>query len=105
VFQLSPSGTYKVMHSFTGGSDGAQPNSSLVRTASGSIFGTSNSVAYMLSPTAKLTVLHQFVGGVNDGFAPTPGLAMDKFGTLYGSTYASGSGCCNGVGTIFKISH
>lgn len=103
IFRLSPSGQYTVLHSFTAHGDGAYPNSSLLRTASGVLYGTSLNVAYALAPSGSLTVLHTFAGGTTDGTSPNGGLAMDEAGTLYGSTSAGGTGCCNGVGVVFKI--
>jgi uncharacterized repeat protein (TIGR03803 family) len=104
LFRLSPSGVYTGIHSFTGGSDGSAPNSSLLRTSAGVIYGTSYSVAFKLTPSGSLTVLHNFVGGTSDGLAPNGGLVMDSNGSLYGSTFHGGTGCCDGVGVIFKIS-
>lgn len=103
IYRLSTSGVYTVLHNFTGGSDGAEPNSSLLRTPAGVIYGTSQSVAYKLAPSGNLTVLHDFVGGTADGIYPNGGLVMDSAGTLYGSTGSGGTGCCNGAGVIFKI--
>jgi len=103
IFRLSPSGDYTVLHNFTGGGDGAEPNSSLLRTPAGVIYGTSQSVAYKLAPSGNLAVLHDFVGGTADGIYPNGGLVMDSAGTLYGSTGSGGTGCCNGAGVIFKI--
>jgi uncharacterized repeat protein (TIGR03803 family) len=103
VFRLSPGGVYTVLHSFTGGSDGTQPNASLLRTSAGVIYGTSANVAYRLSPSGSLTVLHTFTGGSGDGIYPNGGLTMDSAGTLYGSAGSGGTGCCNGAGVIFKI--
>jgi uncharacterized repeat protein (TIGR03803 family) len=40
VFKLSPDGTYKVLYSFAGGSDGGQPNAGLIIDRSGNLYGT-----------------------------------------------------------------
>jgi uncharacterized repeat protein (TIGR03803 family) len=40
VFQLTPSGTLTVLHSFTGGSDGAYPSGDLIADAAGNLYGT-----------------------------------------------------------------
>jgi len=42
VFKLSPSGTYKVLHSFTGGSDGANPCAGVTIGPAGNLYGTTN---------------------------------------------------------------
>lgn len=40
VFQLTPGGTETLLHSFSGGSDGANPNSNLMANRRGVLFGT-----------------------------------------------------------------
>jgi len=113
VFKLAPNGKLKVLHTFTGGSDGASPLG-LVRDAGGNLFGTANSggdpdctvggvsgcgIVFKLDAKDKLTVLHTFSGGF-DGGSPNPGLANDATGNLYGTTSAAGS---SGKGVVFKL--
>src|ERR1700730_15697724 len=40
VFKLSPTGTEKVLYSFTGGSDGANPDAVLIADSAGNLYGT-----------------------------------------------------------------
>jgi hypothetical protein len=40
VFKLSPTGTETVLHSFTGGADGANPYAGLIPDAAGNLYGT-----------------------------------------------------------------
>jgi uncharacterized repeat protein (TIGR03803 family) len=40
VFKLGANGVETVLHSFTGGADGASPNASLIRDAAGNLYGT-----------------------------------------------------------------
>src|SRR5258707_14601505 len=40
VFELTPSGTFTVLYSFTGGSDGANPRAGLIADAAGNLYGT-----------------------------------------------------------------
>ena len=40
VFELTPSGTYTLLHSFSGGSDGANPMGNVTFDASGNVYGT-----------------------------------------------------------------
>lgn len=40
IFRISASGKFKVLHSFTGGSEGANPSAPLVRDAAGRLYGT-----------------------------------------------------------------
>lgn len=113
VFKLAPNGKLKVLHTFTGGADGASPLG-LVRDAAGNLFGTANSggdpdctvggvsgcgIVFKLDARDKLTVLHTFSGGF-DGGSPNTGLAQDPAGNLYGTTSAGGS---SGRGVVFKL--
>ena len=138
VFELirchsAPSGyEYRVLHSFAGGSDGANPVASLIRDAAGNLYGTTAQggdqssacnfeqgtggngtcgVVFKLSPTGTETVLHSFTGGA-DGGNPVAGLVRDAAGNLYGTTQnggaesrACGNGAGNGpCGVVFKLS-
>jgi uncharacterized repeat protein (TIGR03803 family) len=107
VFRLSPSGKETVLHNFMGGSDGANPYSGVLLTASGSLYGTtyqggdSNAgVVYEISPSGKETVLYSFSGGA-DGGNPYAGVIADSAGNLYGTTYNGGA---SGYGTVYKLS-
>src|SRR5262249_35248439 len=57
VFKLSPDGTYTVLYSFAGGSDGAQPLAGLMADSSGNLYGTTqfggsnNGVVFQLTDT------------------------------------------------------
>jgi uncharacterized repeat protein (TIGR03803 family) len=106
VFKLSTSGQETVLHTFTGGADGAEPEASLVANKSGILFGTtyaggvSNAgTVFGVTPTGKEKVLYSFAGGV-DGANPVAGLAVDAVGNLYGTTTAGGT---SGNGTVFEL--
>lgn len=107
IFKVAPDGTETVLYVFTGGSDGANPTSSLVSDTSGNLYGTTteNSIAnaygnvFELSSTGVETVLYAFTGG-SDGVDPTAGLSIDESGNLYGAAYAGGS---FGYGTLFEV--
>jgi len=133
VFKLTPRAggvgwTETVLHSFTGGQDGASPQAGLIRDSTGALYGTTafggtdNSAyfcegcgtVFKLTPPAPagtgwiLTVLHNFPGGSataenceNDGGNPSAGLMMDKSGALYGTTEFGGSN--TNAGTVFKL--
>jgi uncharacterized repeat protein (TIGR03803 family) len=113
VFKLAPNGKLTMLHTFTGGSDGASPLA-LVRDAAGNLFGTARGggdpnctvggspgcgLVFKLDAKSKLTVLHTFTGGV-DGGSPNTGLAQDAAGNLYGTTTAGGA---SGKGVLFKL--
>jgi uncharacterized repeat protein (TIGR03803 family) len=113
VFKLAPNGKLRVLHTFSGGSDGASPLG-LVRDAASNLFGSASSggdpdctvggvpgcgVVFKLDATDKLTVLHTFTGGF-DGGSPSTGLAQDAAGNLYGTTALGGA---SGKGVVFKL--
>jgi uncharacterized repeat protein (TIGR03803 family) len=106
VFKLSTSGQETVLHDFTGGTDGANPEASLIMDKSGNLYGTTYSggvskagTVFMVTRGGKEKVLHSFAGGA-DGASPVAGLTMDNAGNLYGTTTAGGS---SGNGTVFKL--
>jgi uncharacterized repeat protein (TIGR03803 family) len=113
VFKLAPNGKLTVLHTFTGGSDGASPLA-LVRDAAGNLFGTASSggdpdctvgevfgcgLLFRLDAKDKLTVLHTFTDGF-DGASPNTGLVQDAAGNLYGTTELGGA---SGKGVVFKL--
>jgi uncharacterized repeat protein (TIGR03803 family) len=106
VFKLSK-GNETILYSFTGGADGADPWTGLVRDGAGNLYGTTNAggtgggVVFKVNTSGVETVLHTFNGGTTDGCAPYGPLILDKAGNLYGTT--SGCGAFNG-GTVFKVS-
>jgi uncharacterized repeat protein (TIGR03803 family) len=113
VFKIGANGKETVMHSFTGATDGVDPEAPLVRDAAGNLYGTtrlggSESVAcggngcgvvFKIDPTGNESVLFSFTGGA-DGGAPVAGLILDASGNLYGTTTLGGSR--NG-GVVFEI--
>jgi uncharacterized repeat protein (TIGR03803 family) len=126
VFKLSPpktkggKWTEKVLHSFAGGTDGANPNGGLVLDSKGAIYGTTYAGGYeggacgsggcgtvfeLKTPTQKggawvRTTLHRF--GASDGGGPTAGVIFDGTGNLYGTTV--GGGARNSPwGTVFQL--
>jgi uncharacterized repeat protein (TIGR03803 family) len=109
VFKINNDGTgYTILHSFTGGSDGAWPYDSL--TLSGStLYGmTSNNWSSGLGTVFKInsdgtgyTILHNFTGG-SDGDWPFGSLTLSG-SILYGMTV--GSSMNGDFGMVFKINN
>jgi uncharacterized repeat protein (TIGR03803 family) len=112
VFKLDPMGQETVLYRFTGGSDGAGPQASVVPDASGNLYGTTGGggdlncnapygcgTVFELNKSGKLIVLHRFTGG-SDGWNPLAGVTLDKAGNIYGTTAYGGA---YGNGVVFRI--
>ncbi|MBV9571601.1 MAG: hypothetical protein JO056_10215 [Alphaproteobacteria bacterium] len=105
VFQLTTQGKEKVLYTFTGGTDGANPNGGVLRDpATGNIYGTAaaggdagNGVLFRLKKNGAYTVLHNFDG--TDGQAPIGSLVRDEAGNLFGVAMAGGE---TSAGTVFE---
>lgn len=102
---LATAQTFSVVHSFAGGSDGANPLGGLYMAGS-YLFGTTSAggssgvgVVFKLSTNGVETVLHEFSGGT-DGASPEGRLAF-RNGYFYGTTTAGG---IFNAGTVFKVS-
>jgi uncharacterized repeat protein (TIGR03803 family) len=106
IYSLNSTNQESVLYSFTGGVDGAQPLSGVIRDSAGNLYGTTwqggsgNGVVFRLSPAGSETVLYTFGGGT-DGDLPEGGLTRDTSGNLYGNTYEGGA---QGYGAVYKIS-
>jgi uncharacterized repeat protein (TIGR03803 family) len=108
VVQITPDGGYSTIYSFTGGTDGNQPQSGLVETAPGTFYGAaygggahSEGDIYKLvvtGNTAAFTDVHDLVS--SEGAQPAATLIVGKNGNLYGT--AGGGGSAD-VGTIFEM--
>jgi uncharacterized repeat protein (TIGR03803 family) len=117
LYRLGQGGKLTVLHSFTGGSDGAMPMAEPILDGQGNLYGTTEfggdangncvglqagcGVVYKVGPKHKLTVLHSFTNLNNDGAYPLGALLLDASGNLYGTT--SGGGGPNNFGIVFKI--
>jgi uncharacterized repeat protein (TIGR03803 family) len=97
-----------ILHSFTDGNDGGEPNAGLTLDASGNLYGTAASggnTGVVFKETLgsngkwKHSVLHVFKNG-SDGAAPYAGLIFDTAGNLYGTTKEGGA---NSLGTVFTV--
>jgi uncharacterized repeat protein (TIGR03803 family) len=127
VFELSPpktkggAWTEKVLYSFKSGTDGADPNGSLVFDTNGALYGTTYfggnqgckedagvgcGTVFKLSPPAKeghawgYEILHRF-REKGDGTNPAAGVILDKTSKIYGTTLGGGSR--TGEGTVFTL--
>jgi uncharacterized repeat protein (TIGR03803 family) len=119
IFKVNPTGGLIILHSFTGGSDGAFPYAPLIVDSVGNLYGTAAGeprkcgavigcgVAFKLSPAGDETVIHRFTGpnGANPYFGLT-----HWAGKLYSTTMNGGGGSqgtCNlyfkGCGVVFMM--
>jgi uncharacterized repeat protein (TIGR03803 family) len=113
VFQVTQSGTERVLHTFGETGDGCEPLGDLANVG-GNLYGTTagggpnaNGTVFVLTQSGVETVLYSFKGYPTDGSSPTAGLIY-VHGSLYGTTEGGGNGnnseCGDGCGTVFKIS-
>lgn len=112
VFKLAPPATLgapwteTVLHTFTGGADGAHPYAGLIFDSAGNLYGTTNGggafnfgTVFKLDSTGNETVLYSFTG-FPDGASPYAGVVQDGAGNLYGTT---GEGGAFNHGTVYKL--
>lgn len=111
VYRLSPAaeGLWKetLLHSFTNTTDGDSPNASLIIDSASTLFGTSNSYAFRVSPATsggwQFEVLTALSPGANE-FATQP-LVRDAAGNLFGTSYVGGNTSCkDGCGSVYELS-
>jgi uncharacterized repeat protein (TIGR03803 family) len=107
VFSVNTDGTgFTTLHSFTGGSDGANPYAALVLSGN-SLYGTAygggrsdhGTVFKVNTDGNGFTTIYAFTGG-SDGAYPQGRLVLSA-NTLYGT--AAGGGLGRGGGTVFKV--
>lgn len=121
IFEITPTGTLTTIYRFCSQinsqgicADGQSPNGRLVQGANGNFYGTtigggannSAGTVFEITPTGKLTTLHNFCSQRNsagycmDGQAPYAGLVKGSNGNFYGTT---GNGGSRGYGSVFEI--
>ena len=90
MFKISSTGTYTVLHRFTG-NDGKTPNGGLVSDPAGNLFGTAQGggvnglgTVFEMTSSGQVRVLHAFTGDL-DGAFPLAGLIRDADGNLFGT--------------------
>jgi uncharacterized repeat protein (TIGR03803 family) len=122
VYKVDTAGHETVLHSFTGGADGAYPHAGVIRDSAGNLYGTTAGggitgpcagspfsigcgVVYKLNPASQETILYTFTGGA-DGGQPVASVIRDPAGNLYGTTQAGGASCMSGYpacGVVYRL--
>jgi uncharacterized repeat protein (TIGR03803 family) len=102
VYELAPDGTETVLHTFTGGSDGAGPRGGVIMDSTGNLYGTTEyggntscpdhmgcGTVYKLAPDGTETQLNVFKSQ-KKGVTPLAGVIADSEGNLYGTAFYGG---------------
>lgn len=105
VFKVNPAGQETVLHTFTGGNDGAYPNG-VTRDWQGNLYGTASNggisgqgIVFKVDAAGNETILYTFSGG-NDGGQPDAVVTLDLRGNIYGTTAFGGAA---GLGVVYKL--
>ncbi|MFY9631958.1 MAG: choice-of-anchor tandem repeat GloVer-containing protein [Candidatus Cybelea sp.] len=109
VYEITAAGKERVLYSFQGASDGANPYATLIMDKEGALYGGTESggnadcgTVFKLTPGKQgwtESVLYVFQGG-SDGLLPAGGLVMTKSGALLGTTEGGGS---DDGGVVFEL--
>ena len=114
IYKLHPhagSWDFQVIHTFTGGDDGAAGSAGRMLVQHGRLFGAvtaggryGSGVVFELTPTPvgewNFRALYSF-RGQPDGSFPYGALLRGGTGKIYGTTYYGGE---NGIGTVYELS-
>jgi uncharacterized repeat protein (TIGR03803 family) len=106
VYEVAATGQESVLHAFTYGSDGGDPESGVIRDSAGNLYGTTEEggtagvgVVYEVAATGQESPLYSFTGGA-DGAGAISGVIRDAAGNLYGT--ATFGGTAN-WGVVYKL--
>lgn len=107
VFQLTPQGDLTVLHSFTGGADGANSQAPLIDGGDGLFYGTTANggaanagTIFSISPAGDYATVYRF-NGTTEGAQPVAPLTLAGAGLFYGTTGVGGAS--GGLGTLYRF--
>lgn len=103
--------TYTVLHIFSSGADGANPDAAVLLDRTG-LYGTTyhgggsgdGGTVFKIDRAGQETIVHSFSGRFGHyagGEGPLAGLIRDAAGNIYGTTFLGGA--VNLEGTVFKL--
>ncbi|HZP24978.1 MAG TPA: choice-of-anchor tandem repeat GloVer-containing protein [Terriglobales bacterium] len=106
--QAAQSQTLTVLHNFTGGADGNDPDT-LTRDSAGNLYGTASlggsgnlGTAFKLTHRNQGWLLNVLYSFQSEGGGPSSSLIVGPDGSLYGTT--AGGGCCDrSPGTVYNL--
>ena len=113
VWKINTAGVFSLLHTFTNGPDGGEPNGNVTFDAAGNIYGTA-SVAYgvfnesgtiwKISPSGVFSTV--YLASAPTGYAPAGDVTFDAGGNLYGTFLGGGQSISNEgyFGTVWQIS-
>jgi uncharacterized repeat protein (TIGR03803 family) len=92
IFQMTSTGGFKVLYTFTNGADGGAPWAPPVEGLDGNFYGTTssggghlNGTIYKITPTGTFTVIHTFGSASVDTAGPRAPLVLGTDGNFYGT--------------------
>jgi uncharacterized protein (TIGR03437 family) len=108
IFKITPAGAYTSLYSLGSGADGEQPQSALIQSVDGSLYGSTNGgcgTVFKISVAGVLSTIHTFCSSSTDGAGPVSSLTQGTDGSLYGTTSQGGTSGIgsSGSGTVFRL--
>jgi uncharacterized repeat protein (TIGR03803 family) len=118
VYRMTPAGEVTILHSFgSSRQDGIAPLGSLMQAGDGTLYGTTASggggdclsafycgTVFRMTLAGEVTTVHAFaLTSVQEGYGPSPNLALGTDGNIYGTTVTGGDGPRGSQGTVFRI--
>jgi len=106
AFRMAPNGATTLLKSFSGGVDGANPNTGLIQLGDGNFYGAAKAgaadkgILFKMTPGGVTTVLHTFTGRSNDGATPVSPLIAVSPGKLFSTAIDGGAGA---KGVVFQL--